>query len=250
MAIFLRESDVENLATMKMSLEAVEQAFKLQGEQKAENVPRRRCRLENGCLHVMSASLPTLGIAGLKAYSTLGGSANFLVHLYDTREGSLLAVIEANRLGQLRTGAATGVATKHMARPDAASVGIFGTGWQARGQLLAVSAVRPIKTIVAFGRDPERLDTFTKEMSKILGIGVVSAANPEEAVRDMDIIIAATTSIVGSACSGNTCERSIIANNRNNRGGASEVSPRASPKSGVALRDRHDWGLDRLWLLS
>ncbi len=195
MAIFLREADVEKLVTMKMALEAVEQAFRLQGENRTDNAPRRRSRLGSGFLHVMSASLPSLGLAGLKSYTSIGGKTRFHVLLYGTQdEGELLAVIEADRLGQMRTGAASGLATKYMSRPESSRVGIFGTGWQARAQILAMCAVRPIKTVLAYGRDVERREKFCKEMSDILGIGVYPATVPEEAVKDMDIVITATTS--------------------------------------------------------
>ncbi len=195
MAIFLREADVEKLVTMKMALEAVEQAFRLQGENRTDNAPRRRSRLGNGSLQVMSASLPSLGLAGLKSYTALGGKARFCVLLYGAQDdGELLAVIEANRLGQMRTGAASGVATKFMSRLESSRVSIFGTGWQARGQILAICAVRPIKTVVAYSRDAERKEKFCKEMSDILGIDVHPAAAPEEAVKDAEIVITATNS--------------------------------------------------------
>jgi ornithine cyclodeaminase/alanine dehydrogenase-like protein (mu-crystallin family) len=193
MAIFLRESDVEKLATMQMALDAVEQAFRLQGEQKADNAPRRRCRVGKGMLHVMSASLPTLGLAGLKTYTTVSGTARFQVLLYNG-DGVLLAVIEADKLGQVRTGAASGVATKYMARANSSRLGIYGTGWQARSQLEAICAVRPIKTIVAYSRDQENREKFCKEMTEALGIGVYPASSPEEAARDMDIVVTATAS--------------------------------------------------------
>ena len=193
MAIFLRESDVEKLASIQMALDAVETAFRLQGEGRAENAPRRRCRLDKGYLHVMSASLPGFGVAGLKVYSTVEGQARFLLQLYRATDGILLALMEANRLGQLRTGAASGIATKFMARQDASRVGIFGAGLQARTQLEGVCAVRPIESIVAWSRTPETLDAFCKEMTTKLGITVQPAASPEEAARDRDIVITATT---------------------------------------------------------
>src|SRR5512136_866183 len=98
MAILLRESDVEKLATIQMAIEAVEQAFKLQGEQKADNAPRRRSRVDQGFLHVMNASLPTLGFAGLKSYTSVSGVTRFAVLLYKG-DGQLVAVIEADKLG-------------------------------------------------------------------------------------------------------------------------------------------------------
>jgi len=194
MAIFLRESDVDKLSSMKVALEAVEQAFRLQGEAKGDNAPRRRCAVEKGFLHVMSASLPGMGLAGLKSYSSVAGTTRFHVLLYSAKDGKLLAIMEADKLGQLRTGAASGVATKYMSRPDSSRVGVFGTGWQARTQLEALCAVRPIKAITAFGRDQQRRQEFCSEMTKALGIEVRGASNPEEAARDMDIVVTATTS--------------------------------------------------------
>jgi len=192
MAILLRDSDVDKVATVSMAIEAVEQAFRLQGEQKADNAPRHRCRIDHGMLHVMGASLPTLGYAGLKSYTSVAGVTRFVVLLYQG-DGQLAAVIEADRLGQLRTGAASAVATKYMARQESSRLGIFGTGVQARSQVQAICAVRPIKSVLAYSRDPGKRETFCKEMSELVGITVAPASIPEEAVRDMDIVVTATT---------------------------------------------------------
>ncbi len=193
MAILLRETDVEKLATMNMAIEAVEQAFRLQGEQTADIAPRRRCRLDQGLLHVMSASLPALGLAGLKTYTSVSGVNRFTVLLYQA-DGQLIAMIEADKLGQMRTGAASGVATKYMARAEASRLGIFGTGFQARSQVQAICAVRPIQAVAAYSRDPGKCRKFCDEMTGLTGIPVRPAATPEEAVRDMDIVVTATTS--------------------------------------------------------
>lgn len=193
MAIILRESDIEKLASMQMALDAVEQAFRLQGEGAAQNAPRRRCRLENGLLHVMSASLPSLGVAGLKSYTTLEGKARFLVHLYSAADGNLLAIMEADKLGQIRTGAASGVASKYMARKDASRLGIIGAGWQARAQLEGICAVLPIEAVTAFSRTKEKLDAFCEEMTPKLGVEVRPAATAEEAAREKHIVVTATT---------------------------------------------------------
>jgi ornithine cyclodeaminase/alanine dehydrogenase-like protein (mu-crystallin family) len=142
----------------------------------------------------MSASVPSLGFAGVKSYTSIDGETRFLVHLYDSSNGEILALMEADRLGQLRTGAASGVATKYMARDDASRVGIFGTGWQARGQLQAVCTVRPIKTILAYSPNEAHRESFCKEMTDTLKVGVYPAGTPEEAVKEADIVITATTS--------------------------------------------------------
>jgi ornithine cyclodeaminase/alanine dehydrogenase-like protein (mu-crystallin family) len=193
MAILLRESDVQQLASMSMAIEAVEQAFRLQGEQKVDIAPRRRCRVDHGMLHVMSSSLPTLGYAGLKSYTSVAGVTRFMVLLYKS-DGQLVAMIEADRLGQLRTGATTAVATRYMARPESSRLGVFGTGLQARSQVQAVCSILPIKTVVAYSRNGEKRENFCRDLTESVGIDVRPAAAPEEAVKGMDIIITATTS--------------------------------------------------------
>jgi ornithine cyclodeaminase/alanine dehydrogenase-like protein (mu-crystallin family) len=192
MALFLDEQQVTELLSMDGAIAAVEEALRQQGLGTAVNNPRRRVRLPTGQLHMMGGALPTLGVLGYKAYTAVRGSVRFHVMLYSMETGELLAMVQADRLGQMRTGAASGVATKYMAREDAQRVGIFGTGWQARSQLEAICAVRPIRAIKAFGRDAGRRQAFCDEMSQQLGVGVEPAATPEEAVRGMDVVVTAT----------------------------------------------------------
>lgn len=193
MAILLREADIEKLVTMDMAIETMEQVFRLQGEYKVENIPRRRCRLNKAMLHVMSASLPTLGYAGLKSYASLSGKPHFYIMLYDA-DGTIVAVMEADKLGQMRTGAATAVATKYMARRESSRMGIFGTGWQARAQVQAVCAVGSFRNIVAYSRNPENCAKFCEEMAEATGVPFTTAEIPEDAAKEKDIIITATNS--------------------------------------------------------
>lgn len=193
MALLLTEADVEHLLTMELALEAVEEAFREQAEGRAINEPRRRLRVPRGTLHMMSAAVLARGVLGFKAYTSFPSGVRFLVLLYDAEAGSLLALIEANRLGQMRTGAASGVATRYMARPDAHTLGIFGTGWQAQSQVLAICAVRPIRRVLAYSRTPERREAFCQEMAARLGIEVIPAKRPEDVVAAADILVTATT---------------------------------------------------------
>ncbi|HXF05710.1 MAG TPA: ornithine cyclodeaminase family protein [Blastocatellia bacterium] len=194
MTLVLTEHEVRTLLTMEMALEAVESAFRQLDRGQATNTPRHRVRIPGCTLHVMSGALVAQRILGLKAYTVTREGARFVVLLYDGEGGELLALMEADALGQMRTGAASGVATKYMARADAATVGILGTGWQARSQLEAVCAVRPIRQVLAFSRRPERCRAFCSEMSERLQVTVHPAAGPEEVVRSADILITATTS--------------------------------------------------------
>ena len=114
MVLFLTEQNVQQLISMPLAIEAVEDAFLQLGLGKAENIPRRRLHAPRGMLHLMAASLPELGFMGYKAYTVFPGRVKFHVCLYSAETGELLALLEADRLGQMRTGAASGVATRWM----------------------------------------------------------------------------------------------------------------------------------------
>jgi len=157
-------------------------------------MPRYRVHSPKTTMHLMAASLPAYGFMGLKVYTIVAGCARFLVYLYSAESGELLAVIEANRLGQIRTGAASGVASRWMARSDSRTVGIFGSGWQARSQLQAVCRVRPIRQAIAFSRSALRVQEFCKEMEAELQISCVPARDPQEVVEQADILITITSS--------------------------------------------------------
>lgn len=192
-ALFLREADIEALLTMDEAIEAVEAAFRALGEGNAQNRPRARVYVPGGVLNVMSAALPDAGVLGLKSYTGFRGGVRFLVLLYSAGDGRLLAVIEADRLGQMRTGAASGVATRLLARADATSVGLIGAGWQAQSQLMAVCAVRPIQRVWVCSRTESSAQAFARAMSDQLGITLTPVTSAEEAVRDADIVITATS---------------------------------------------------------
>lgn len=178
---------------METAIKAVEDALRHQAEGKATVRPRHRVATPVSQLHVMSAGDRELGVFGLKTYTVSRKGARFLVLLYEAATGDLLAMIEADRLGQMRTGAASGVATKYMSRESSDTVGVFGTGWQAESQLKAVCAVRRIRSIKAYGRDPERREAFSRRMSSMLRVEVTPASTPEEAARGRAIIITATS---------------------------------------------------------
>ncbi len=193
MALLLTEVDVTKLLPMSLALEAVEEVFRWQGEGKLANRPRVRLPVPGGLLHVMPASVPEAGVMGLKAYATVRGGAKFVVLLFAAQSPTLLAVIEGDRLGQMRTGAASGVATRYLARADADRVGCYGTGWQARSQLEALCAVRPVREVRVYGRDAERRARFAGEMSAQLGVPVTPVERPEAAA-DAPILVTITGS--------------------------------------------------------
>ncbi|HUS40489.1 MAG: ornithine cyclodeaminase family protein [Pirellulales bacterium] len=193
-AIYLTEHDVAALADMNLALDAVEEAFRQLAEGGAENQPRRRVRAQGIVLHSMSAAAGYLGCVGWKQYTTTKQGAKFLVGLYGADTGQLTALIEADRLGRLRTGAATGVAAKFLAAQDAAQMGLIGTGRQAETQLAAVAAVRPLQRALVFSRDETRRQEFAAKMSQRLNVEVVAAESAQAAVAQMPIVVTATTS--------------------------------------------------------
>jgi ornithine cyclodeaminase/alanine dehydrogenase-like protein (mu-crystallin family) len=195
MALLLSEADVKSILTMPLAIEAVDASFRRLADGSALLHSRQRLHLpERSYLHYMAAGDLESGYMGLKIYSSSREGLRFLVTLFNAKSGDLVALLEADYLGQVRTGAASGVATRLMAREDARIVGIIGTGLQARTQLEAVSLVRKVERVRACGRDAQRRERFATEMTARLGIPVTAAASAEEAVRDADIVIASTTS--------------------------------------------------------
>ncbi|MEK6986528.1 MAG: ornithine cyclodeaminase family protein [Candidatus Thermoplasmatota archaeon] len=190
--LFLTEEEVGQLLTMKDAIREVEAALRAMGEGKVEVRPRQRVRMPHALLHIMPAGWPDRGYFGFKYYSSTRKRTRFWFHLFDAETGDLVAVIQADRLGQQRTGAASGVATKYLAPEDASIVGIIGTGWQAESQLEAVCAVRGIETVRCFGRDRAAREAFAKKMAAELGIDVRAVDSAEAAARGADIVVTAT----------------------------------------------------------
>ena len=191
-AIFLTEDDVRDLLDMETAIEVMEDAFRQWGSAAASNVPRTRVQGPKIMLHTMSASADYLGLVGWKAYTTTVNGARFHVGLYSAETGAMLALIEADLLGQLRTGATSGVATEYMARPDAHVVGLFGAGQQAAGQLKAVCSVRKIERVEVYSRHEHRCRIFANEMSELCNTTVVPIRTPDAVAAEKDIVICAT----------------------------------------------------------
>ena len=193
MALFLSENDVKQVLTAEMALEAVESAHRDLALGQALDTPRQRSRLPQTVLHILQGALPAQGVIGYKAYTSNKSGNRFLVHLFDAASGQLKAVIEADFLGMMRTGAASGVAAKWLARPQAKVAGVFGSGWQAEGHVRAICAALPIELVKVFGRKADKLQSFCARLSTLTGRIVIPAASAEDAVRDSDLIGTVTT---------------------------------------------------------
>jgi alanine dehydrogenase len=186
--LYLTEAEVAELLSPADAVEAVEECFRRLASGEVENVPRQRTRFEGGFLAVMWAVDRELGLAGLKTYAAGHEGASFVVLLFETETTEPVAVIEADKLGQLRTGAASGVAARYLARESASSLGVIGCGWQARSQVACIREALPsLQTVVAYCRNDERLAAFCKEVG----------AEPGESHRDpasQDVVVTVTTS--------------------------------------------------------
>jgi alanine dehydrogenase len=196
MTLHINEAEVRQILTMPMAIEAVEEISRKQAAGQVIVHPRRRFELPlgGGFFHYMAAMDTRAGFIAMKQYTYVKGLLHFLVPLYEISTGALLALIEADFLGQQRTGAASGVATRYLARKSARTAAILGTGGQAKTQLEAVAYVRKLDSVRVYGRDPQRREDFCNEMSRRLATPVNPATSAADAIRDADIINTATTS--------------------------------------------------------
>jgi alanine dehydrogenase len=188
MVRYLTESDVRQLLTMKDAVRLVEGAMKARAEGRATDVPRVRTRVPEGTLHVLQAAAPDLNRIGYKAYYSSPTGTRFHVHLYDLVKGPLDAILEASHLGMVRTGAASGVATRYLAREDASIVAMIGAGKQAVGQLEAVCEVRNVREVRVWSRKLETSRKFCDALSARLNVDMRAVETGAEAVRGAHIV--------------------------------------------------------------
>jgi alanine dehydrogenase len=195
MTLHISEAEVHALLSMAMAVDAVEDISRKQAKGEVVVHPRRRFELPGGrFFHYMAAADYSAGFLAMKQYTFVRGELRFLVPLYEIASGELLALIEADYMGQLRTGAASGVATKYLARRDARIAAIIGSGGQAKTQLEAMAAVRRLDSATVYSRDGKKREAFAREMSARLSIPVHAATSTAEATRGADIVCTATTS--------------------------------------------------------
>ncbi|GIW92693.1 MAG: ornithine cyclodeaminase [Pirellulaceae bacterium] len=192
--LWINEQQVQERLSMEAVLDAVERAFQHWADGRADNGPRRRVRAPGAVLHSMAATAEYLGLAGWKQYLTTRFGAEFLVGLYRLDTGRLAALIEACRLGQLRTGAATAVALKYLAPAPVEKLAIVGTGYQAQTQLLGAAFVCRPEAIAIYSRDAERREAFARWARQTLNVEVIASNSAAAAVADASVIITATTS--------------------------------------------------------
>ena len=188
MPLYLTEDEVAELLSPRDALDAVESCFIRLARGVVENRPRTRIPLEDGAFAYMAAADRELGLAGLKTYASLPGGTPFVVVLFDLAGGALVAVIEADKLGRLRTGAASGIAAKFLAKSDASTLGVIGCGRQAESQVACIrEAVPAIERVVAYCRSEERLEEFCARVG-------AEAGESHRDAGELDVVVTATTS--------------------------------------------------------
>ncbi len=190
--LFLTESDVRALLPMSSAVELMRSAFQGLAEKRSQNQPRRRLGLPTGAmLHQLAGSHDKY--FGAKIYSThVKHGAWFLVMLYDAETAKPLALLEANALGQIRTGAASGLATDLLARKDARTLGVIGSGFQAETQVEAVLAVRQIERVKIWSRHDDKRNLFAEECARRFGVRAAAVVTAQDAVAGADVVVTAT----------------------------------------------------------
>ncbi len=193
-ALYLTEDDVCRLVNVEDAIATLELLFETWPDPSTVNLPRQRAGIGGGTFNLMGAAWGAAEIFGLKAYYGGGTGARFHVLLYSASDGRLKAMIEADHLGRMRTGAASGLATKFLANPEARALGVIGAGRQAFTQVAAVCAVRKIDTVRVFTRTPQHREAFAREIERKLRVTAEPSPSAEAAIGDADVIVTITKS--------------------------------------------------------
>jgi ornithine cyclodeaminase len=192
--IHLSEDDVRHVLDLREAVDLVETALRDRACSRAVDVARERAHTSHGTLSILQGAAPEAGVVGYKAYYATPHGTRSHVYLYDAFSGEPLALIEAGWFNVLRTGAASGAATRLLARENAQVVGQIGAGRMGEGQLEAVCAVRPVRRALVYARTRDKLEAFCRRMSERLNLEVVPAESAEAAVRAADIVNVITKS--------------------------------------------------------
>ena len=190
--LWITEAEVVCMMDIGGAIGALERGLMAEAKGSAHNMIKTHVEWDGSTLHAIGAVFPEIGICGTKTWTHTKGGATPLLVLFDAHNGSLKAVIEAFALGQMRTAAASGVATRWLAAPDAEEFAMIGTGKQAITQVAAVLAVRPVRRILVFSRDEGRRTRFVELLRDTFEVEVENCLSVEEAVANASIITLAT----------------------------------------------------------
>ncbi len=220
MPLLLSNEDVKALLTMKDCIEVLEEAYRELGKGRAANRPRSQTYAptsKEGFYHMLKSfdgSIPSMKVSALRLSSDIlfgtvvngkkrrekfpalpGGMFLGLVLLFSTENGELLAIMQDGYIQIMRVGGTSGVAAKYLGRTDASVLGLFGSGWQARTQAMALSKVRSLRKIKVYSPTAEHRNAFAKEMEKEVGLEIEPVSCPEDAAKGCDIVSTATNSL-------------------------------------------------------
>lgn len=191
MAIYLSRADIQQFVSMADAMEVLEQSFARWGEDYSFNLERRRIPRQGGKeLNILAGMAPGGDIMGVRASGT---KFNNVMMLFSESLGGLACVMECGPISEYRTGAASGVATKYLARKNSAVLGVIGAGRTAFPQIEAVCVARKIERIKIFARNEESRKAFAEEVAEKLKIETVAAPSAETCVADADIAITSTS---------------------------------------------------------
>ncbi|HZW56025.1 MAG TPA: ornithine cyclodeaminase family protein [Nitrososphaerales archaeon] len=197
--LLIREEAVQQILTMDMCIQAVEECYRQLGEGKASNTPRQNLwTTPPRSIKLAAGGLPEIGFMGVSAYSAgfgQKGSGAASTLLYDSNSGKLVAILESKFLGWYRTGGTSAVAAKYLAPTDSEALALIGTGRQARSQLLALRKVlKKLKVVRAFSRSLEHRENYAREMGRETGLDILPAETAKDCVARADVVITITTS--------------------------------------------------------
>lgn len=193
--LYLSDADVQRLVPMDTCIGLMEELFVQDERGLVENRPRQHLVLPGGGFHrTIIGGAYGFNAFGLKSYAATSPPPRYMVLLYNATTGALEAIVDAKYLGQLRTGAVAAVATRRMARPDSSTIGIIGTGREARSQLEAMTYVMSIRSVRCYSRTEERRNGFAKEMSEKFKLEVTPVTTGEDCVKGVDVVITITNS--------------------------------------------------------
>ncbi len=190
--LFLKDNEIADLVSVSDAIEVLGEAFRQQASGEATSAPRHRLATGTAFLHMLAGAVP--GYFGYKAYVTSRVRSQFMFYLFDSNTCEQLAIMEADGLGQIRTGAATGIATRYLARDDVRVATMFGLGWQAESQLLAMDAVRDLSHVWLVNRNVERAQRFVAKMEPQVRAALKPSRSAEDSVRESGLVTTITNS--------------------------------------------------------
>lgn len=194
MTIVLNAEDVQRATNMRVLVDAIEKGLREEALGQVVMPPRLNLPLKAAgtWFRIMPAVMNESGLMGFKAFQRAASGVRYLIAVYEQEEGNLLALMDAAYLTAARTGAATGLATKYLAPPGATHVAVIGSGLEARTNLEAVCAVKPVKRVTVYSPRQERREAFAAWVRTELGVEATAVESPERCLAEAEIVVVAT----------------------------------------------------------